>query len=79
MTKLIGMNNPSSAQTALSKVNSITLPTTHVQLILVHDESQLGIGSILYLIGNGLMKIGGFFGAKLKPNQTRWYHATLKH
>lgn len=60
------------AQAMLSEINSVTLPTPQDQLILVHDGSQIGIGSVLYIIRSNKMKIGGYFSAKLKPNQQRW-------
>lgn len=60
------------AQAMLSEVKSVTLPTPHDQLIIVHDGSQIGIGSVMYTMRGSKMKIGGFFSAKLKPNQLRW-------
>ena len=60
------------AQIALSKASRITLPTTEDQLIIVHDGSQLGIGSILYLKRGNDIILGGFFSAKLKSHQSKW-------
>ena len=59
-------------QSALTNAKSITLPTPSDLLIIVHDGSQVGIRSVMYLIRNGTMKLGGFFSAKLKSHQTRW-------
>ena len=61
-----------NAQNALSQTKSITLPKPEDQLIIVHDGSRVGIGSVLYLIRNGVMKLGGYFSAKLKSHQSRW-------
>ena len=66
------LENFRNAQSMLSEIKSVTLPTPHDQLIIVHDGSQIGIGSVMYIIREKKMKIGGFFSAKLKPNQQRW-------
>ena len=60
------------AQLALSKAAHVTLPRMEDQLIIVHDGSQLGVGSILYLRRNLEMFLGGFFSAKLKTHQAKW-------
>jgi hypothetical protein len=41
-------------------------------LTIVHDGSQVGIGSILYLKRNNDIFLGGFFSAKLKSHQAKW-------
>ena len=56
------------SQTALKETKSITLPTPSDQLIIVHDGSKIGIGSVLYVLRKGTMKLRGFFSAKLKPH-----------
>ena len=60
------------AQSALSRASKITLPRVEDQLTIVHDGSQLGIGSILYLRRNNEIYLGGFFSAKLKTHQSKW-------
>ena len=60
------------AQNALSKASKITLPRIQDQLTIVHDGSQLGIGSILYLKRLNDIYLGGFFSAKLKAHQAKW-------
>ena len=52
---------------------TISLPTPTDQLIIVHDGAQVGIGSVLYLLRNDKIKLGGFFSAKLKAHQSLWY------
>ena len=61
-----------ASQKALQETKSIVLPTLNDQLIIVHDGSKIGIGSVLYVIRNGIMKLGGYFSAKLKSHQSRW-------
>ena len=60
------------AQKALSEASKVTLPRVKDQLVLVHDGSQLGIGSILYLKRDNNIFLGGFFSAKLKSHQSKW-------
>ena len=61
-----------SAQNALRKTTKIRLPTPTDQLIITHDGSQLGIGSILFVKRNDSVKVGGYFSAKLKAHHSRW-------
>jgi hypothetical protein len=61
-----------SAQKSLSNISVISLPTQSDQLIIVHDGSKLGIGSVLYLKRDRSMKLGGFFSARLKAHQQLW-------
>ena len=61
-----------SAQKALSTASVITLPKRTDQLVIVHDGSHIGIGSVLYLNRDNALKLGGFFSAKLKTHQVRW-------
>ncbi len=74
--KLIWTDNSLSdfnaAQKALSTASVITLPKRSDQLIIVHDGSHVGIGSVLYLNRNDVLKLGGYFSAKLKAHQVRW-------
>ncbi len=67
-----------SAQEALSKVSVVTLPAPADQLILVHDGSKVGIGSVLYLRRGESMKLGGFFSARLKVHQQLWYPCEIE-
>ena len=61
-----------NAQKALSISSSIYLPTVNDQLILVHDGSYCGIGSILFFRSKDAIHVGSFFSAKLKDHHTRW-------
>ena len=61
-----------TAQNALRGATKIRLPTPTDQLIITHDGSQLGIGSILFVKRNDSVMIGGYFSAKLKSHHTRW-------
>ena len=67
-----------SAQEALSKASSINLPRPEDQLIITHDGSTVGIGSILFLNRKRSLKIGAFFSAKLKDHQSRWYPCEIE-
>lgn len=59
-------------QETLLSAEHITLPRPSDQLILVHDGSKVGIGSVLYLMRDNNIKLGGFFSAKLKGHQSSW-------
>ena len=50
-----------TAQSALASAVTISLPTPTDQLIIVHNGAQVGIGSVLYLLRNEKIKLGGFF------------------
>ena len=65
-------NSFKEAQRALEKASHVTLPRMEDLLIVVHDGSQVGIGSILYLKRVSQMFLGGFFSAKLKAHQAKW-------
>ena len=67
-----------SAQDALKKASSIHLPRPSDQLVIVHDGSMIGIGSVLYLNRKGQLIIGSFFSAKLKEHQNRWYPCEIE-
>ena len=67
-----------SAQDALKAASSIHLPRASDQLVIVHDGSMGGIGSVLYLNRNKVLVIGSFFSAKLKEHQTRWYPCEIE-
>ena len=66
------------SQSALSKISVVQLPRPSDHLILVHDGSKVGIGSVLYLIRSGQMKLGGFYSAKLKVHQRLWYPCEIE-
>lgn len=66
------------AQTALSHASVITLPRPSDKMIIVHDGSRLGIGSVVYLQRGESMKLGGFFSAKLKAHQQLWYPCEIE-
>ena len=67
-----------SSQEALKTVSAITLPTRNDSLTLVHDGSQVGIGSVLYMKRGDNIKVGGYFSAKLKQHQLRWYPCEIE-
>ena len=47
-------------------------------MTIVHDGSHVGIGSVLYLNRKSEVKIGGFFSAKLKTHQVRWFPCEIE-
>ena len=57
-----------SSQVALSSATetTITLPRRDDQLVIVHDGSQVGVGSVLYVNRNNSTQLAGYFSAKLK-------------
>ena len=67
-----------SAQDALSKASTINLPRPSDQLIITHDGSTIGIGSVLFLKRGVNLLIGAFFSAKLKDHQSRWYPCEIE-
>ena len=67
-----------ASQTALSSASTITLPKRSDQLVIVHDGSQLGIGSVLYIKRKDTIKLGSYFSAKLKSHQALWYPCEIE-
>ena len=67
-----------ASQTALSSATTITLPRRSDQLVLVHDGSQLGVGSVLYLKRGESIRLGSYFSAKLKSHQSLWYPCEIE-
>ena len=67
-----------TTQEALTNISVIQLPRPSDRMILVHDGSKVGIGSVLYLVRSGEMKLGGFFSAKLKVHQNLWYPCEIE-
>ena len=61
-----------SAQAALQNTPAICLPKSSDHLSIVHDGSNLGIGSILFVKRNSEMQLGSFFSAKLKGHHQKW-------
>ena len=61
------------AQAALSRTATVTLACPDDQIIITHNgaKGQPGIGAVKYLVGNGKVKLCGFFSAKLKAYHTR--------
>ena len=66
------------AQSALQSSTSIVIPVQSDQLIITHDGSQVGIGSILFVKRNENIHLGGFFSAKLKTHHSRWLPCELE-
>ena len=61
------------AQESLSHCQVITIPRASDCLWIVTDGAvTCGIASTLYLMRNGQRKLGGFFNAQLRKNQTVW-------
>jgi hypothetical protein len=61
------------AQSSLRNLKSITVPRPDDKLIITNDGAVTkGIGSVLYIRRGEHMHLGGFFSAKLKPNQRKW-------
>ena len=67
-----------AAQKALDSAATIVLPKRSDQIVIVHDGSHAGIGSVLYLKRNDTIKLGGYFSAKLKTHQIRWYPCEIE-
>ena len=61
-----------AAKQALHNTPTICLPKPDDELMIVHDGSNIGIGSILFVKRNGKMHVGGFYSAKLKDHHRRW-------
>ena len=62
------------AQQALRNPKTITIPKSSDQLVITSDGavSNGGIGSVLYILRKGNVRLGGYFSAKLKPHQQKW-------
>ena len=72
------MDSFRKAQSALRSASSVTVPRQSDQLIITHDGSKVGIGSILFVQGNGKLLLGGFFSAKLKAHHSKWLPCELE-
>ena len=72
------LQNFRASQTALASASTITLPQRSDQLVIVHDGSQLGIGSVLYLKRKDTIRLGSYFSAKLKAHQALWYPCEIE-
>ena len=62
-----------NAQSALNSTATQHYLVLNDQLILVRDGAHPGIGSVMYLVRNNVIHLGGFFSAKLKAHHTKWY------
>ena len=62
------------AQNVLKDVRTITIPRPTDHLIITNDGAitSNGVGSVLYVLRNKQMLLGGFFSAKLKSHQIKW-------
>jgi hypothetical protein len=67
-----------ASQKALLTATPITLPKRSDQITIVHDGSHTGIGSVLYVKRDEAIKLGGFFSAKLKSHQVRWFPCEIE-
>ena len=63
-----------SAQLALKDPKSIVIPKPSDLLVITNDGAVRngGVGSVLYIMCNGTMRLGGYYSAKLKPHQLKW-------
>ncbi len=61
-----------SAQSALKNTPAICLPKPTDNLLIVHDGSNKGIGSILFVKRDNELHLGNFFSAKLKGHHQHW-------
>ena len=63
-----------SAQLALKDPKSIVIPKPSDLLVITNDGAVRngGVGSVLYIMRNGTMRLGGYYSAKLKPHQLKW-------
>ena len=66
------------AQSALKSTSCITTPTPDDQLIITHDGSRMGIGSVMFVKRDDKLLLGGFFSAKLKAHHKRWLPCELE-
>ena len=66
------------AQNALKSTSCITTPIASDQLVITHDGSQIGIGSVMFVKRGSDLLLGGFFSAKLKSHHTRWLPCELE-
>ena len=66
------------SQTTLASASAITLPQRSDQLVIVHDGSQQGIGSVMYLKRKDNIRLGSYFSAKLKSHQAMWYPCEIE-
>ena len=62
------------AQNALRDLKSITIPKPSDQLIITVDGALRngGIGSVLYILRDSKMLIGGYFSSRLHVHQRKW-------
>ena len=61
------------AQAALQRTESIIVPRPDDKLIITNDGAVTqGVGAVLYILRGTDMHVGGYFSAKLKPNQRKW-------
>jgi len=72
------MDSFRKAQIALKSTSCITTPTPEDQLIITHDGSRVGIGSVMFVKRDADLLIGGFFSAKLKSHHKRWLPCELE-
>lgn len=68
------------AQTALKSLKSITIPRSSDHLIVTSDGSikNNGIGSVLYILRDGKLLLGGYFSMKLSDCEVRWLPCELE-
>ena len=66
------------AQKALTSSSSIVIPKPNDHLIITHDGSNVGIGSVLFVRRNDRLHLGGYFSAKLKSHHSKWLPCELE-
>ena len=72
------LNSFHRAQDALKSATNVVIPKPSDQLVITHDGSKVGIGSILFVNRGSSLRLAGFFSAKLKSHQSRWLPCELE-
>ena len=49
----------------------MTLAQPSDKIIVTHDGALSSFGSVMYLVRNGDIKLGGFFSGKLQPHHSK--------
>ena len=66
------------AQNALSNTPSICLPRPDDELMIAHDGSNDGIGSILFVKRDAAFYLGQYFNVKRKSHHQKWLHCDIE-
>ena len=68
------------AQNAFRTIKPVTVPRPSDHLIATSDGSikNQGLGSVLYILRDGQIHLGGYFSMKLSEHQARWLPCELE-